>query len=702
MYPLHDIICSLLETPFNRRKNDDRQDVLMCGRPMDSLTISAKKEIKKSSKSYVIKFKKSWFTEFTWLCSSPILQRLFCWPCLLLSSKSSVWNKEGFADLLNITRSLHIHEDSGEHIKSLLRFKTIHKTRHTILDADKENDRLSIVHFNENVRLNKLFLQIVIDAVLYLSKQDLSSGDGDRSHVSMHENFKELLTLLISRSPLEVQHHYPKIRNVFVDNSKTIQNTLVECISKYINDFVKTEINDSNFFSIQVDNAYTKRSSRCSLIIRFVNSNGLLVERFLGFHNVSEDRTSDRFYNFLDNTLKEFNYEHKLIGQCYDGASVASRHLSLLQKRIKDKAPQAVFVQPLAQRLNLLLQQSFTHILQCRIFFITISGISTFLNNSPESTAASTAIETCSSISKLLRTIVSDLDKFKETLENKVNCERYDNESFQLCKGFLSDLNSFEFTFLAVAFNDIFSLTDNLFDILQTNSLDTVYCVEQVNRINNVLKNKRNDHYFRMLFRTAGKIARLHSSRKQNEIYPNYKVLFYQIFNHVVTELEFWFQDYKKLQFICLVDSSKFEQFNTCFPSNALENLQTCYGKIFTKIQRLKIELGILYADESYRKTQPEKLHQQLYDNKDIFTEAYKLFSLILTIVSLERSSYFERINTYARNTESHEELSYLANIFLQKELLVDIVQKQPFYEDITETFATLKDWKIDLMYKNK
>ena len=118
----------------------------------------------KCGKSYNVHFKQSWFTEYLWLCSTVVLQKLFCWPCLLFSNKVNVWNREGFADLLNIILSLHKHSDSAEHLKYQLQLKTFEKNRNTIGDVLNENARISMLQFNENVRLNTL-LQIVIEAV---------------------------------------------------------------------------------------------------------------------------------------------------------------------------------------------------------------------------------------------------------------------------------------------------------------------------------------------------------------------------------------------------------------------------------------------------------------------------------------------------------------------------------------------------------
>lgn len=92
--------------------------------------------------------------------------------------------------------------------------KTLERNQNTISDALKENARLYIVQFNENVRLNRLFLQLVIDAVLYLSKQELAFRGHDETLNSINRgNFKELLTLLVSRSPAEIQNQYYKIKS---------------------------------------------------------------------------------------------------------------------------------------------------------------------------------------------------------------------------------------------------------------------------------------------------------------------------------------------------------------------------------------------------------------------------------------------------------------------------------------------------------
>lgn len=626
--------------------------------------------------------------------------------------------------MLNVTRSLHKHEDSGEHLKCELMLKNFQKNQNTIADALKENARLYKLQFNENVRLNRLFLRTVIDAVLYLGKQELAFRGHDESSDSLNRgNFKELLALLISRGPEEIKVHYEKIKSVFSGDSKTIQNELIDCISDYINDYLKNEINDTSFFSVEVDDTTDiTQTSQCSIIVRYVNSEGFIVERFLGFHDVSADRTSEKLFRMLDTILDQFKYHNKLIAQCYDGASVMAGHLNGLQKRIKEKAPQAVFVHCLAHRLNLVLQQSLKKISKCRIFFASINGIPSFFHHSSKRSHAlnltstrriPTIAETrWSSNSKLINVIVQDWIKLREVFEIITISEESDQKSIQLAKGFLNEMNDFEFTFFAVLFNDVFSVTDILFDILQKKSLDINFCFSYIKRTHEALANKRNEAFFLEIFEKTTKLTKIDTDKRQfagltqESITTKYRVLFYEILDNITMEMTQRFQDCESLQFLCLADSTKFEQYCHNFPCVAYENLIKAYGKIFTRHQRLKNELVLIYADESYRNISLSAMVRRLNENKEIFSEVYKLFCLILTIpstsASAERSfSCLKRLKTYLRNSMSQERLSSLANMSIQKELLLELMKKQPFHEDIIDKFAALKDRRIDLVYKN-
>lgn len=96
------------------------------------------------------------------------------------------------------------------------------------------------------------------------------------------------------------------------------------------------EIKKCKCYSVQVDDTtdITQRT-QCSIILRYVTDESKLVERFLGFFNVSEDQTAEGLFNLMNSVLQKFEFKTKLIGQCYDGASVMAGNLNGVQAKIR-------------------------------------------------------------------------------------------------------------------------------------------------------------------------------------------------------------------------------------------------------------------------------------------------------------------------------------------------------------------------------
>jgi hypothetical protein len=90
---------SLIETPFSRRNEIQKKQILFDGRPkemLDTICIPTQKtKTKVSSRSFNI----SWYNNHKWLCGSFYKQRLFCWPCILLGKVKNVWITDGYYDL---------------------------------------------------------------------------------------------------------------------------------------------------------------------------------------------------------------------------------------------------------------------------------------------------------------------------------------------------------------------------------------------------------------------------------------------------------------------------------------------------------------------------------------------------------------------------------------------------------------------------
>jgi len=561
---------------------------------------------------------------------------------LLIGQIKSVWNTVGYYDLKNASRSIQIHQTSKEHIHNHLEMKNLEKNSFTKKDIINEHGILFKKNYNENVKLNRLFIEHLIDLVLFLGKQELSFCDHEGSDPLNKGNFKELFDMHISRCSQEVQNHYKSIKNTFSDLSKPIQNDLIMCISESLINQIKNEIRLCKFYSIQIDDTtYISQNTQCSIIIRYVTDKSELVERFLGFHKVNENHTAHGLFNLVYSVLHEFDIENKLVGQCYDGTCVMFAHLTGLQARVKELAPNSLFTHSLSHRLNLVLQYGCSINPKCRIFFANLTGIFTYFHDSTSRTSVADNIlgkripqfvqSRWSSRSKILKT-VHEWSRFINVFDFISNDPTSSSESICGAISHLKNLRTFEFAFLALVFSKIFICTDNLFNVLQNKSFDVEFCLI---KITTTCDQKRNKYEFLKLFNQAVTFTK--PTKNESNSQSNFKTLFYEIIDNILMQLNTRFQDTNKLLFIQLADTTKFKEFSCKFPKNALNNLKSTYSNIFYDINKLKVELEVLYSDVKYQNL----LH--VYDVvkiieqdalKDILPEVYKLFILILTLPS--------------------------------------------------------------------
>ena len=260
-----------------------------------------------------------------------------------------------------------------------------------------------------------------------------------------------------------------------------------------------------------------------------------------------------------------------------------------------------------------------------------------------------------------------------------------------------------------VVFEEMFSITDTLYSILQVKHLDVVYCIDQLNTSINRIKLLRSFESATFLFNEAKKITSLKHPRGvvEADLLNKYSVLQYEILDNIITQLTERFQDFSKLEFVTLFDSSKFKSYQTAFPNEGLECLSSTYKDVFD-LALLKSELSVVYFDSQFHGQHIQQCVKLLKEFQDsgLLMEVYKLFCLIMTIpstsVSVERNfSCLKRIKTYLRNSMTEERLSSLATISIEKDLINFLVNNDgQFYEKIIDRFSLLKDRRIDLIYK--
>lgn len=722
--PIHDIISSLQEVPFSRLNEDNRREIIMIGRPIPPLNIL--KTDKKHGQTFSRSFKTQWYESHQWLCGSVYKQSLFCWPCILLSkSRNIVWVSQGFCDLKNLSACIKKHEMSKEHLCCFLSLKRLESNSTTIKDAFQLQSSMCLKLYNEDVRKNRNLMGYLIDVTCHLAKQELSfRGHNEKSSSLNAGNFRETFNLLIKRD-LEMQEHLKKIENIFSGLSKTIQNDIISCISEHLLDQIHNEIKESLFFSVQADDTTDiVEKSQCAISIRYINKLGEIKERFLGFYDVSEDRTADTMYELLVSVLNPFDYKKKLVGQCYDGAAVMAGSLNGLQKKIKDDAPFALFTHCSAHRLNLVLQNGAKTIKNCRIYFASATSIPGFFHQSAKRTfildseigkRIPTASDTrWASRSKIIHALDSEWENLKTVFRKIIDDQSSSAESINGAKGYLKFMNDLEFSFLTVVYKHIFDVTDPLFNILQKKTLDITYCKRQIFLAKDRLKSLRNETKFNMIFDqaetriTGARRIKLSNTIIKGDEKTSLRILYYEILDNIDTQIEVRFTDLTQLLYFSLADSSKFNEYSKDFPSEMIINMSNFYRGVFDK-QKLINELSVIYHDDQFVQLNVESILKHFVDNqlKEIFPEAYKLFVLIATIpitsTSVERSfSCLKRIKTYTRNKIKNDRLSALSLVSIEKELFASLQEADNFMEIIINKFVLLKNRRINLMYKKE
>lgn len=710
------VICGLLKKRFSSYSFQEKADLITAGRPTPCLkNLSAK--TKQSNRYFNVKI----YDNYEWLTACENINKLFCWPCLLFANECGPWNKYGFSDLNNIHKVTKRHDKCETHLKAIMKQKTFGKQRieHSLSHQLSENHR----KHNELVKKNRELLKRFIDVVLYLAVNELSFRGHDESAGATNKgNFMNLLNLL-SKYDATLNNHLEN-STTFRGTSNLIQNDLIHSIGTVLLQTIKDEINDAPFVAIILDETTDVANlSQLSIVVRYVNHNGKVQERFLGFVDVTAERTAESLYGIVCHIAEEFSFGAKFVAQSYDGAAVMAGEIGGLQAKVKQSFESAMFVHCMAHRLNLVLAQTVQHIKECKIFFSTLSGLAAFFSKSSKRTRAldeevhkrlpRVAPTRWNYNGRLVQTVHEHRESLITLFENIIQSkDDWDPETLNLSRGYLDALKrDFNFNFLLDVFSEIFPLTDILFNILQSKSNDIGFCIQKIKEFQLRVAEKRNE--FERFWETVGQVINLEPPRKRprtgdvGDHKMTYRRLFNEIMDNINGQLTTRFKNFSNLQFLELCNFNSFK--NKPFPKIAFESLKETYGNFFDAAA-LRSELTVLYSSESDenvdRKQNANELLTFIKENEldQAYSEVLKLCQLVLTMpatsASTERSfSTLKRLKTYIRNSTSEDRLSKLALLSIEKELLTEMSASDTFYNQVISEFAK-KQRRIELHYK--
>lgn len=268
---------------------------------------------------------------------------------------------------------------------------------------------------------------------------------------------------------------------IFTGLSEDIENDLIQSISNVPFKQIENEIRDIPFVAIIMDETTDVVSkSQLSTVLYYVNTvnRNEVVERFLEFTDVSEVRSAKALSEHVFRFILRYACEEKLIAQTYDGAAAISRQHNGLQSLVRFRYENAIFVHCCGHKLNLVLKQSVEYIKDCKIFFLTLSGLSLFFSKSTKRVHAldnvvkkrflSVAPTRWNYNSRLIEMMVEHkldvINLMESILENAQN---WDSETLYSAKGYVKILRSFDFNFFLKKFSIILPQATIIFDILQ-------------------------------------------------------------------------------------------------------------------------------------------------------------------------------------------------------------------------------------------
>lgn len=107
---------------------------------------------------------------------------------------------------------------------------------------------------------------------------------------------------------------------------------------------IMNELNKVKFVSVQIDETTdVSYKSQISINFRYVIDNNI-EERFIGFFDVSIDKTALELSNILLEQIKKWNISDKIICQTYDGVAVMAGKVISVPAIIKNTYPNAMFI----------------------------------------------------------------------------------------------------------------------------------------------------------------------------------------------------------------------------------------------------------------------------------------------------------------------------------------------------------------------
>ena len=241
---------------------------------------------------------------------------------------------------------------------------------HALMHQPCHIENVIAVKDKEKVERNRLRLRVSIASVKWLASQACAFRRHDESDQSKNKgNFLEMVDLLAEFNPeiAKVVRGNAPYHSKYT--SPEIQKEILSIYAFKIRKHIREEIGDSKFSILVDETCDVAKREQMALILRFVDKNGILQERFFDLIHVANTRSltlKDELTVVL--STHGFNIQN-LRGQGYDGASNMRGELNGLQALFLRECPYAYYVHCYAHRLQLALVDASKEVVPISQFF---------------------------------------------------------------------------------------------------------------------------------------------------------------------------------------------------------------------------------------------------------------------------------------------------------------------------------------------
>ena len=191
-----------------------------------------------------------------------------------------------------------------------------------------------------------------INCIRYLTYQACALRGHDEGPQSKNRgNFLELIKL--------ISKYNKNVDEVVLENapgnakytSHHVQKEILHVLATRVRSTIREEIGDSKFYIIVDEARDESKREQMALILRFVDNEGCLKERFFDIVHV-EDTSALTLKNEISAVLARHNLNiQNIYGQGYDGASNMRGEWNGLQALFLNYCPYAYYVHCMAHRL---------------------------------------------------------------------------------------------------------------------------------------------------------------------------------------------------------------------------------------------------------------------------------------------------------------------------------------------------------------